>query len=75
MLTRNVSPTPSLFKNSAMLAMVRMNRWAKNGVPDRVLEKLQSEQIVRIRIEAFALNSTPVWKRFGHIDARFIASF
>ena len=33
---------------------VRMNRWAKNGVLDRVFEKLQLEQIVRIRIEAFA---------------------
>src|ERR1700752_4613740 len=39
---------------------VRMNRWAKNGVLDRVFEKLQSEQIVRIRIEALALHSTAV---------------
>ena len=39
---------------------VRMNRWAKNGVLARVFEKLQSEQIVRIRIEAFALDSTSV---------------
>ena len=37
---------------------VRMNRWAKNGVLDRVFEKLQPEQIVRIQIEAFALDST-----------------
>ena len=37
---------------------VRMNRWAKNGVLDRVFEKLQLEQIVRIKIEAFALDST-----------------
>jgi len=37
-----------------------MNRWAKNGVLDRVFEKLQMEQIVRIRIEAFALDSTIV---------------
>jgi hypothetical protein len=29
-----------------------MNRWAKNGVLDRVFEQLQLEQIVRIRIEA-----------------------
>ena len=36
---------------------VRMNRWAKNGVLDRVFERLQSEQIVRIQIEAFALDS------------------
>jgi transposase len=39
---------------------VRMNRWAKNGVLERVFERLQSEQIVRIRIEAFALDSTSV---------------
>ena len=34
--------------------------WAKNGVLDRVFEKLQLEQIVRIKIEAFALDSTSV---------------
>src|SRR5271157_2189975 len=28
----------------------RMNRWAKKGVLDRVFEKLQTEQIVRIKI-------------------------
>ena len=39
---------------------VRRNRWAKNGVLDRVFEKLQMEQIVRIKIEAFALDSTSV---------------
>lgn len=39
---------------------VRMNRWAKNGVLDRVFEQLQLEQIVRIRIEAFSLDSTIV---------------
>ena len=38
----------------------RMNRWAKNGVLDRVLEKLRTEQIVRIKIEAFSLDSTSV---------------
>ena len=38
----------------------RMNRWAKNGVLDRVFEKLQLEQIVRIRIEAFSVDSTSV---------------
>jgi hypothetical protein len=37
-----------------------MNRWSKNGVLDRVFEKLQMEQIVRIKIEAFALDSTSV---------------
>src|SRR5271155_5108689 len=39
---------------------VRMNRWAKNGVLDRVFERLQVEQIVRIKIEALALDSTSV---------------
>src|SRR5271170_2090146 len=39
---------------------VRMNRWAKSGVLDRGFEKLQVEQIVRIKIEAFALDSTSV---------------
>jgi transposase len=39
---------------------MRMNRWAKNGVLDRVFEKLQQQQIVRIKIEALALDSTSV---------------
>jgi transposase len=38
----------------------RMNRWSKNGVLDRVFEKLQSEQIVRIKVEAFAFDSTSI---------------
>ncbi|HEY2468787.1 MAG TPA: IS5 family transposase [Terracidiphilus sp.] len=50
---------PKRFGNWHTIYM-RMNRWAKNGVLDRVFEKLQSEQIVRIRIEAFALDSTSV---------------
>jgi hypothetical protein len=37
-----------------------MNRCSKNGVLDRVFEKLQREQIARIRIEAFSLDSTSV---------------
>ncbi len=39
---------------------VRMNRWSKSGVLDRVFEKLQREQIVRIKIEAFSLDSTSI---------------
>ena len=39
---------------------MRMNRWAKNGVMDRVFEQLQLEQIVRIKIEAFSIDSTSV---------------
>src|SRR5215468_12683194 len=30
----------------------RMNRWSKNGVLDLVFERLQQEQLVRIKIEA-----------------------
>ena len=30
----------------------RMNRWSKNGVLDADFEKLQREQLVRIKIEA-----------------------
>jgi hypothetical protein len=37
-----------------------MNRWSKSGALDRIFEKLQLEQIVRIRIEAFSLDSTSV---------------
>ena len=37
-----------------------MNRWSKNGVWERVLERLQREQIVRIQIEAVPLDSTSV---------------
>ena len=36
----------------------RMNRWAKAGVLDRVFEQLQRQQIVRIKIESVALDST-----------------
>ena len=38
----------------------RVNRWSKNGVLDRVFERLQREQIVRIKLEAVALESTMV---------------
>jgi hypothetical protein len=39
---------------------MRMNRWAKSSVLDRVFERPQFEQIVRIRIEAQSLDSTSV---------------
>jgi transposase len=39
---------------------MRMNRWAKNGVLARVFDQLQLQRIVRIRIEAFSLDSTSV---------------
>jgi transposase len=38
----------------------RMNRWSKSGVLDRLFQKLQESQIVRIRIEAVSLDSTVV---------------
>ena len=38
----------------------RMNRWAKNGVLDRVFEHLQREQIVRVKLEAVSMDSTVV---------------
>ena len=39
---------------------VRMNRWAKRGVLDQVFAKLQEEQILQLKIEAFSLDSTSV---------------
>ena len=39
---------------------MRMNRWAKAGVLDRIFEKLQLEQIVRIKIEVLGLDSTSI---------------
>ena len=37
-----------------------MNRWSKSGVLDRVFAQLQQAQIIRVRIEAVALDSTVV---------------
>ena len=36
----------------------RMNRWSKGGVLERVFERLQREQIIRIKLEAVSLDST-----------------
>ena len=38
----------------------RMNRWAKNGVLDRIFEALQRENIIQVRVEAVSLDSTIV---------------
>ena len=38
----------------------RMNRWARNGVLDRIFEALQRENIIQIRVEAVSLDSTIV---------------
>ena len=37
-----------------------MNRWAKSGVLDRVFAQLQHPQILRVKIEAVALDRTIV---------------
>ena len=39
---------------------VRMNRWSKNGVLQRLFEALQVEDIIRIKVEAVCLDSTSV---------------
>jgi transposase len=38
----------------------RMNRWAKNGVLDRVFVELQRQNIIRVTVEAVSLDSTSV---------------
>ena len=38
----------------------RMSRWSKAGVLDRVFERLQHEQILRLRFEVVSLDSTTV---------------
>ena len=50
---------PRRFGNWHTIYM-RMNRWSKNGVLDRVFERLQREQIVRIKLEAVSMDSTIV---------------
>ena len=39
---------------------VRMNRWSKNGVLKRLFEALQTENIIRIKMEVLCLDSTTV---------------
>ena len=39
---------------------MRMNRWARNGVLDRVFEHLQRERIICVKVEAMGLDSTSV---------------
>ena len=39
---------------------MRMNRWSKSVVLDRVFEQLQRQQIVRLKLEAVSLDSTIV---------------
>ena len=39
---------------------VRMNRWSKNGVLQRLFEGLQRENIIKIKLEAVCLDSTSI---------------
>ena len=50
---------PSALADGIRIDM-RMNRWSRNGVLDRVFTELQRAQIVRIKIEAVSLDSTMV---------------
>src|SRR3982751_5498803 len=50
---------PQRFGNGHTI-YTRRNRWSKSGVLDRVFEKLQREQIVRVKVEAVALDATSV---------------
>ena len=50
---------PARFGNWHTIYM-RMNRWSKSGVLDRVFEQLQRERIVRIKLEAVSPDSTVV---------------
>lgn len=38
----------------------RMNRWAKNGVLDRVFRRLQQQRLIQIKVEVLGLDSTSV---------------
>ena len=38
----------------------RMNRWAKNGVLDRVFAELQHQGVIRVKVEVVSLDSTVV---------------
>ena len=39
---------------------VRMSRWYKSGVLDKVFERLQHERLLRMRLEAVCLDSSCV---------------
>ena len=38
----------------------RMNRWAKNGVLDRIFAELQFQEIIRVNVEVMSLDSPVV---------------
>jgi hypothetical protein len=39
---------------------IRMNRWARHGVLDRVFAELQQQQIIRVQVAAVSLDSSAV---------------
>lgn len=39
---------------------VRMNRWAKNGVLDRVFVELQKQQMIQVSVSVLSLDSTSI---------------
>ena len=53
---------PARFGNWHTVYM-RMNRWSKSGVLDRVFEQLQRERIVRIKLEAASPDGTGAPKK------------
>ena len=38
----------------------RVNRWAKNGVLERIFAELQHQEIIQVRVEAVSLDSTVI---------------
>ena len=50
---------PPRFGNWHTIYM-RMNRWAKAGVLDRVFKRLQQQRLIRIKVETVSLDSTVV---------------
>ena len=50
---------PSEFGNWNTI-YVRLNRWAKNGVLDRVFAALQNEQLLKVKIKVTSMDSTIV---------------
>jgi transposase len=50
---------PKRFGNWHTIYM-RMNRWSKAGVLDRIFTRLQQEQIIQIKLEAVSLDSTSI---------------
>lgn len=50
---------PSEFGNWHVI-YVRLNRWVKKGVIEKLFKELQKQQILRIKLEAVSLDSTTI---------------